>query len=119
MFTKLTDLTTGPLDITVVSKLKGAAGTESLKPFCTEVGVSAALGLRLNEDFVGLRQSKFAGSSVALRGKDSFSGDKESRSIDSPGVVRGAYWSRPSSDGGVGVRGGIGNGRVEDIMIIR
>lgn len=91
MSARLTDLTTGPLDITVVSKLKGAAGTESLAPFCTEAGVSAALGLRLNDDFVGLKRSELTGSSVALRGNDSFSGDKESRSIDSPGVVRGAY----------------------------
>jgi hypothetical protein len=84
-------LTTGPLDITVVLKLKGAAGTESFEPFCAEISVSAALGLRLNEDFVGLRRSEFIGSSVALRGNDSFNGDKESRSIDTPGVVRGTY----------------------------
>jgi hypothetical protein len=51
-----TDLTTGPLAITVVLKLKGPAA-ESLWPFCAAVAVSAAPGLKLNEDLVGLRRS--------------------------------------------------------------
>lgn len=89
-YTRLTDLTTGPLDITVVLKLKGPAGVESL-PFGVGDGTSAVLGLKLNDDVVGLRRSEVTGSSDAVRGNDSFSGDSESRSTDTPGIIRGAY----------------------------
>ena len=89
--TEPTDLTTGPLDITVVLKLKGPMALASLEPFCATADVSAALGLKLNDDFVGLRRSEGVGSSVMLRGNDSLSGDKESRSTDTPGVIRGAW----------------------------
>lgn len=111
----LTDLTTGPFAITVVSKLKGPAGVESLEPFCVGLAESAGLGRKLNDAFVGLNRSKLPelpDSREALLGNASFSGDNESRSMATPVSNWAACWGARSSDGGVGVRGGIGMGRV-------
>jgi hypothetical protein len=78
----LTDLTTGLFAITVVLKLNGPAAGESPEPVCVGVTSSAGPVPKLKEAFVGLRRSDFTGSKTALLGNASFSGDKESRSID-------------------------------------
>lgn len=111
---KLTDLTTGLFAITLVLKLNGPAVGASPEPFSVGVTSSAGPVPKLNEAFVGLRRSEFTGSKMALLGNVSLRGDKASRSIDSPALACGA-WTVPSSDGGVGVRGGIGKGRFDAI----
>jgi len=112
----LTDLTTGPFAMTVVSKLNGPAVGESPEPFCVGVTFSAGPVPKLKEAFVGLRRPKFTGSKMALLGNVSFSGDKESRSIDTPALACGV-WTVLSSDNGVGVRGGMGKGRFDAISV--
>jgi hypothetical protein len=82
----LTDLTTGLFAITVVLKLNGPALGESPNPFCVGVPCSGGLVPKPNEAFVGLRRSDLTGSKLALFGNVSFSGDKESRSIDLPAL---------------------------------
>lgn len=74
-----TDFTTGLFAITVVLKLKGPAGVESVEPFCSDVD-SAGPGLKLNDPFVGLRWSRLPDSNEKLWEKVSRSGDKASRS---------------------------------------
>lgn len=111
---KLTDLTTGLFAITLVLKLNGPAMGESTEPFSVGVTSSAGPVPKLNEAFVGLRLSELTGSKIALLGNVSLRGDKASRSIDSPALACVAR-TVPSSDGGVGVRGGIGKGRFDAI----
>lgn len=114
-FLGLTDFTTGPFAITLVLKLNGPAGVVSLEPFCIAVVGSTDRGSELKEAFVGLSRFWLSDSKVALLGNVSFSGDKESRSMETPPSSWVAYWTVASSDGGVGVRGGTGRGRFDAI----
>ena len=52
-----TDLTTGPLAMTVVLKLNGPPAAGSLDPDCAGVPLSTRPGLRVNDDLVGLQRS--------------------------------------------------------------
>lgn len=99
--------------MTVVLKLNGPAADVSPGPL--PIGVSAFSGevVRLKEDLVGLSVSLLSSSMMPL-GKEALSGDRELRSMGIPELI---WETCSSSAGGVGVRGGIGRGRLEAIAL--
>ena len=82
----LTDFTTGLLAITVVLKLNGPAAVMSLEPFSLGDTASSGAGLKLKDDFVGLKRSLLP-MSITPFGNEALSGDRASRSMGIPELI--------------------------------